>query len=330
LRLAILYLGGVCLLSLFARLVAERLWWTTLLVYIPQVAYLAPAGLVLLPVLWSRDARALAVFCATLLFIAGPLMGYNVPMPLLSRGDAPRVRVLAYNIRGALSGIDLIQAEVDRYRPDVAVFAEARGWRDDAELRADLEATFPEWSYADGGDMFIASRWPIEDTESLPLGTYRTGDPSMDRVKLRARVRAPFGDFQVVGVHFRTAVYGRTLLKEWRSVPGYMRHTGRIRREQADDLVDWLKTLEGPVILAGDFNTPPAGSIYRALTRNHGDAFAARGFGWGYTYPSRRPLLRIDYVFHSRDWNAVQCEVGSGAGSDHRPVFAELALRSRR
>jgi len=327
-RLALAYLIGVCGLCIFARLVGERLWWTTLLIYIPQVAYALPGLVILIPVLLSRDWRALAAFGATLLLIAGPVMGFNVPLPSLASRDAPRVRVLSYNIKGALAGIDLVQAHVARFQPDVVVFTEARGWSDDEALRKDLRDTFPNWDHVEGGDVYIATRWPIVARDAQPLGGEVTHDPSLDRYKVRAEVQSPSGRFNVVGVHFRTAVYGRTLLKELKNAPGYMKHTGEVRDEQARDLLQWLDQIDGPIVLAGDFNTPPAGRIYHAITRKFGDSFAERGTGWGYTYPSGRSMLRIDYVFHSRNWDAVQCLVGDTPGSDHRPVFAELALRA--
>lgn len=325
--LAWIYLFGVGGVALVSRTLAETQWWSTLLIYLPQVFYLTPAPLVLLPVLWSRDRRTLGVFIGTLLLIAGPLMGGTVSLPSFTPADAPRVRVLAYNIQSGKAGYELLQAQIEHYRPDVVIFSEARDWSAETPLQDYLRKQFPNWSTAVGGDVFVASRWPFAEIESLPLGDLRTRDPSLDRMKVRALVDAPFGRFQVVGVHFYTAVYGRTLKKEWRQVPAYMRHTGGIRKEQAKDLLAWTGTMDEPLILAGDFNTPPAGQIYQSLVRSLGDSFAERGRGWGYTFQANRPLLRIDYIFHSRQWDVVRCEVGLEPGSDHRPVFAELALR---
>jgi len=42
-----------------------------------------------------------------------------------------------------------------------------------------------------------------------------------------------------------------------------------------------------------------------------------------------RWLVRIDYVFHSRDWRAVAARTGRiDRKSDHRPVIATLVLKS--
>ena len=60
--------------------------------------------------------------------------------------------------------------------------------------------------------------------------------------------------------------------------------------------------------------------------RRSGGSFRERGWGWGYTYSSKYPLIRIDYIFHTRHWQAVEYQTGSRHGSDHLPVFAELIL----
>jgi vancomycin resistance protein VanJ len=332
LGLALLYLVLVVGLAAAGHGIAERRWWSTLLLYPPQVLYAVPAPLVLLPALWKRDRRALAVLGVTLALIAGPLMGLNVPLAGVPTRPRGRVRVLEYNIQGGLEGFDRLEAQVQRFQPDVVVFSEARGWGHTEEIVARLRRLLPGWQSARGGDIYIASRWPLAERKAEWLGPtaergHRPESSAYDRAKLRVLVDAPFGQFHVVGAHFRTALYGNTLAAYKQDIPRYMHQTSRVRAEQADDLVGWLGGLDGPVILAGDFNTPPAGNVYGRLTQGLVDSFRERGWGWGYTYPSRLPLLRIDYVFHSREWAAVSCRVGDRPGSDHRPVFAELALK---
>jgi endonuclease/exonuclease/phosphatase family metal-dependent hydrolase len=60
------------------------------------------------------------------------------------------------------------------------------------------------------------------------------------------------------------------------------------------------------------------------------EAFGARGWGYGFTHPvDPFPLVRIDYIWYSRDFAALDAEVWPDAGtSDHHPVWARLALRS--
>lgn len=99
-----------------------------------------------------------------------------------------------------------------------------------------------------------------------------------------------------------------------------------------------------PTIVLGDFNTPEQSMGYDILARNLVDAWRARGWGLGHTFPAPNErgesrlaivgigiptwLVRIDYVFHSRDWETVSAQIGPWDGvSDHRPVVATLKLR---
>lgn len=331
LRLAVLYLLVTVALGTAARLLAEKYWWSTLLLYFPQVAYLAPAPLVLFIALRKQDGRAFLVLLLTLGIIAGPLMGFNLPgQGALAHPesliDRPRVRVMTYNIRGGIDGFGAISQQVEAFNPDVVVFTEARGWGREPKLRRELAEQFRGWHATQGGDVYLASRWPMASRESEPLGADPETQNISGRYKVRAQVLAPFGEFDLVGVHFHTALHGETLVNQRRRVPGYLRSAGTVRMDQAQNLVDWAGSQERPAIVAGDFNTPPAGKVYGVLTGEWQDAFAESGLGWGFTYPASIPLLRIDYVFHSADWRAVTSRVGEAPGSDHRPLLAELAL----
>lgn len=97
------------------------------------------------------------------------------------------------------------------------------------------------------------------------------------------------------------------------------------------------------MIITTDFNVGDQNTPYGIVTRELGDAWRAAGWGLGHTFPgalspgSSRPvihgiavpkwLLRIDYVFYSRDWHVCWARIGPwDAVSDHRPVLAHLVL----
>jgi vancomycin resistance protein VanJ len=333
-RLAALYLVAVVAAGTVARGLAERTWWSTLLLYAPQVLYLAPAPPLLLLAAWRRDGRALLLLLAAAGFVGGPLMGYNLPgggafaNPEALAGR-PRVRVLTYNIRGAAEGFAPISREVRRLRPDVVVFTEAWGWGREARLARELAAEFRGWHSVQGGDVYLASRWPLRERRAELMGVESATHATSGRRKVRARVAAPFAEFDVVGAHFYTAMHGESLLDQRHRLPEYLAAAARVRRDQARDVVRWATAPGRPAIVAGDFNTPPAGLVYGELTGSFRDAFAEAGLGWGYTYPSRLPVVRIDYVLHSGEWRTVTARVGAGDGSDHLAVFAELAYVGR-
>ena len=81
---------------------------------------------------------------------------------------------------------------------------------------------------------------------------------------------------------------------------------------------------------AGDFNLPPDSPMLAPLRRRFRDAFAEAGRGYGYTYPSRLPWVRIDHILAGRHWTIDRCRVGPDLGSDHRPLIAEAVLADPR
>lgn len=85
-----------------------------------------------------------------------------------------------------------------------------------------------------------------------------------------------------------------------------------------------------PTILLGDFNMRENQRVYWQLV--HAgliDAFRDVG-GRGFTFPTRRgpvplrPLLRLDYIWHTSHFKAVGARIGSHAGSDHLPLLADM------
>lgn len=94
-------------------------------------------------------------------------------------------------------------------------------------------------------------------------------------------------------------------------------------------LTDALASEDGPVIVAGDFNMTQHHrwhgklkdlglvSAHEALGR--GNASTWKPFGIV-------PAIRLDHVFVSEEIAPIDVREGEGAGSDHRPIIASLAL----
>jgi endonuclease/exonuclease/phosphatase family metal-dependent hydrolase len=158
----------------------------------------------------------------------------------------------------------------------------------------------------------ILSRYPISATRSYDLSV-----PDREpRGCLRADIEAPEGAVHFFNVH---------LGLHWRE-----------RRRQASQLLsaDILRdaALCYPLVLVGDFNTPWSFlAVPRWIRRHLADAADLCGGGRP-TFPSWRPLLRLDRVFVGPAVRVLGCEVLDGPlvrlASDHRPVVLELALEA--
>jgi vancomycin resistance protein VanJ len=120
----------------------------------------------------------------------------------------------------------------------------------------------------------------------------------------------------------------------------------REREQQARDLAAYARSRSGPVLLAGDLNATDQNSAYAIVTTETRDAWREAGRGFGHTFPGpptpatggSRPVLlgipvplwlvRIDYVFHSDEFEAIDARTNVNQGSsDHRGVIATLVLR---
>ena len=99
------------------------------------------------------------------------------------------------------------------------------------------------------------------------------------------------------------------------------------RKEALTRLRAAVDRIEGPLVVAGDFNTPADSFWFDAFRGRFVNAFEAAGDGWAGTWPAKRalPVLQLDHVW-ARDVRVVRAKHGWVAGFDHRPVLADLQL----
>ncbi|NNE91711.1 MAG: hypothetical protein HKN23_08690 [Verrucomicrobiales bacterium] len=82
-----------------------------------------------------------------------------------------------------------------------------------------------------------------------------------------------------------------------------------------------------PLLIGGDFGTPPGDDIFRML-KNAGlsDAFVTAGGSNGSTYPAHFPQIRIDQFWHSDSVVPLEISTQKSAHSDHRMVILDFVL----
>lgn len=101
-----------------------------------------------------------------------------------------------------------------------------------------------------------------------------------------------------------------------------------IRSKQVDFITDKIRNEDHPVILTGDLNTRPGTKSWHKLQQLITDACHHAGMTPCYTFPSRRPLFRLDYIFVSRHFHIASTEAIASlpAASDHLPLKATVRL----
>ncbi len=303
--------------------VAENSWFSMLVLHFPQWPFAAVPLFVGVWAVWSRERSA--IWCSA----AGIVVGIHLCTPSW-RGLNPSgtqadrtLRVITFNVQGCRGGPNRIAALLRKEDPDIVAFEEA-AFLNEEDPRAEVVAdALPGFHWFRHANLAIASRWRIEKrwASDFKVPTH------IWAIFAEVRWKGDAGRSILVGaVHLNPVHWDRFLPPEIGKLPDHLRTTGRIRERQALELTRELEKVEPtiPIVLCGDFNGPPRGRVYNRLTRNLKDSYAESTSGFGWTIPSSMPMMRIDYIFLGRHSTPVRCRVLDDAGSDHRPLLADI------
>ena len=264
---------------------------------------IAFAAVLLIARLWIAGGGAVAVGLLLLLAVWpqwSPPSGRPQP-------GAPVLTMYSANLHVLNSDVAAMKASIDAADADVVVLIEmSRAASANVDLLlADYphRVATPRLDRESDDRTVIASRYPVT---RLRGGTQYPGLAS-----LSARIDTPIGPVNVVGVH---------LTRPW----PYQYQWGQIT--QVMGLTEVIGRYEGPVLVAGDFNSVSSARIGKQVRADIGLTPAP---GWPGTWPSRLPAalgITIDQVYHSPDLAVLDRRLGRRTGSDHRSVVTRFTL----
>jgi endonuclease/exonuclease/phosphatase (EEP) superfamily protein YafD len=279
----------------------------------PRWVWLVPAGATLAAGIVLRQ-RSAFVAALALIVAAWPVMGLSLPWGRLSEAPSGGIalRVMTCNMHYGKADPALLDGALDTIGPDVVALQE---WRDSARSAVLDEAS---WHVHRVPGLCLASRHPI--TRVQPLGDHSTSPKGL---ATRYVIETPGGLVTVISLHLDSPREG--LGQAAGGVAGQLQANSDMRRRQSEYLAKEAATVKDPLLVVGDFNTPPESVLFRHIWGGYVDAFGSVGFGWGYTFVNRRTSVRIDHVLVGGFGRAVRCWVGPDVGSPHRPVIADVA-----
>lgn len=304
--------------------------WGWLFLINSFAVYLFLPLLLLLPVaLVARQRRlwpSLGLALALGLFFYG-----NVLLPRLPRLNAAgsTLTVMTFNVLGHNPHVDGLIAALRASEADLIALQELNP-EQAAAIARDLRADYP-YQILDAQPgvigMGVISRYPLRSLDVELPGVW-IGRPQALEVMFGAT------PVTLLNIHAIPPRFPLARL-EW---------TIRERERQAETIVAFAAAHPGPLLVLGDLNATERSVAYATVTRHLADAWQAADVGLGHTFPgvygegSSRPavagipvpqwLVRIDYIFHSAEWETLSARIGPwDGGSDHRPVLAVLALR---
>ncbi len=318
LRIVLLGLALVFVVATALPFIREPHWWIRVLDF-PRVQ-LAVVGLVVLALLavfgerkrwWEQAVLALVVLSVGhqvwRIWPYTPLHGVQS-----AQAEGPEegraFRLVVSNVLQTNRQSERWLRVVQAAEPDLVVVLEADAWWRDAvqPLRAELPHAV-EHPLGNTYGILVYSRWPLREAEvrevvedSIPSVWGSFALPAGDEVDfafIHPRPPRPAED---------TDNRDAELVLVAREVAGH----------------------DGPLVVAGDFNDV-AWSHTTTLFQNLSGLLDPRiGRGMYSTFHAGYPFLRwpLDHAFHSEALELVELSLLGDVGSDHFPIFVELAV----
>lgn len=256
---------------------------------------------------------ALGILASAAIVVPEFLAGAR-PLPLA--GDRPVITLMTHNVFGVNYRMDEVSAAILNEDADILVFQEYFGEQATA-LHPLLAERYPYFVSCRGGkraNLGLYSRIPFEQVEdgACPENAYTTERTA----HILAHFTTPEGkSFSVMTTHM-----------DW-PMPVARQH------RQLEALRGVVETVDGPLILAGDFNSTPWSYALRNFVA---DAGLTRVTANLWTYPTRwhmlgrwwpvTPVLPLDQVMVRDGVTVHAVRTGAKTASDHLPVMVEFSL----
>lgn len=233
------------------------------------------------------------------------------------------ITAMTYNIQSGHNldrqlNIDYAASVIREVQPDFAVINEVRshstltGPVDQANELGRLAGYYPvfgksiDLQVGEYGNAFL-TRHPLLETEVIQIPDVPEGEREghfEHRTIQRSVIDVKGRRITVLGTHF-----------------GLSPAEQRLAVQKA---VETIKKEENPVILMGDLNVTPDNEILQPMFSVLKDT--ADGALTPKTYPSGKPKIKIDYIFHSEHFKKISMRSMNTQRSDHRPLIARLTI----
>lgn len=226
------------------------------------------------------------------------------------------LRVVTYNILAAKRGLaGIVETLTDLDAHLIALQEVDRNTRRFARIdhvtelasALGLHHAFARHRRYQGGEIGVAllSRFPIVESKRVAARGSNLG-------MLLATVQTDDGPMRVLVVHFHPT--------DPRDDDRQRAKMDALRATEATKALELAIAETAPTLVLGDFNARPSGPEYAEFERFLTDACADSPGTW----PTPLPLIRIDYVWHTKQFQSRACPIVQSQASDHRPVIVDL------
>jgi endonuclease/exonuclease/phosphatase (EEP) superfamily protein YafD len=313
--------------------VGDDFWWLSLLNSFACLLFLPLILLFPLAILLKQRA---ALFQLLPFVVLGSVwLGLQYLPKTHTAVSGRMLKIVTFNVWGDNPRLDEVQAWLRETNADVVMLQEIPERYAEGGLSV-LEDVYP-YQFVQDTDVrswgnAVLSRLPFIQTENFDLEG--DGTPSHQRIVINA------GDqtMALYNIHLLMPICDRPhfyLPIDNPVLHVALHYDDGSRNQQLGRLLTTIETEKFPFVVAGDFNTSSQSVIYNTLADQMQDSFGEAGVGLGGSWPvavnGELPeflpaLFRVDYIWHSDHFQAVEANIGPKLGSDHLPVTATLGI----
>ena len=215
----------------------------------------------------------------------------------------PTVSLVSFNVHAANPDKSDVMNFLNRMDADLVLLMEVNEtW---AAYLEEMQQNYPHRAMhvrPDAFGMVLLSKHPMT-WSFLKAGSQ--GAPYID-----AQIHHRAASFRFIGVHTPPPVSADNWARAHHQVRTILQ---TVRRDEL-------------VVMAGDFNTTPNGSLYRRIIRSGHFRSVGASSPFRPTWGPWLATLQIDHIFVSPEWWTTPRRVGPAYGSDHRPIYCEVVL----
>lgn len=229
--------------------------------------------------------------------------------------------------------------EIEKIAPDILCLQEAPSteyYHQDSINKAFAYLPYKIQSYrTDHMPIAIYSRYPITVVDTF----YYKDSQNMSLI---ADININGNKIRIINNHLQTTSVNEhrgfimdskmslcSRLRELKLFVFKMKDNFHKRVEQVDLISKEIEKSPYPVLLSGDFNDIPSSYTYKKVRKSLIDSFCVSGCGYQYTFCYLFKMLRIDYVFHSKDFISLRNYSPEFSYSDHNMVVWEGKCKNR-
>jgi vancomycin resistance protein VanJ len=269
-------------------------------------------------------------------FLCIPLIGFIAEyhwcfLPQVLPDGPTHLQLMTWNVRRDNPSPTTIQQTILAQKPDVVALQEL-AISISQPLETLLKSQYPYQLLEPKSALGLYSRYPLQplatntdkpDCRCLPalldLSVSGTGP---------AKTSLPVA---LINVHLPTPSYKKQRL----GMISVVTHFGTAKQDRyLQALLEQIQFVSQPLVVMGDFNIGDRQPNYQKIRVHLADAFTQVGWGFGLSYPVNRwmgfPVVRIDYVFHSTQWQPQSIWQGQVLGADHKYLVTRLKLQTTR